>query len=278
MNIGSLFNLFLVHPIVNILLLIYRVLLFLHVPYPLGFSIILLTIVIRLLLYPFTASQLKTSKKMQELNPHLSRLKEKHKSDAKMLQSETMRLYKEHGVNPAAGCLPMLIQLPLIWALYSVLQSIVGVGAKDVVKHVNNMAYVSALQLTRPWEQTFFAIPLAQTPSHLFASMPLIVLIPILTGVLQFVQSQMMFAPQAPIEKPKKKDSTSTEESFASAFQTQSMYIFPVMIGFLSFTFPIGLSLYWNTFTIFGILQQYKLQGWGGLVSLKQKLLPQKTS
>lgn len=109
----ELFQTIFVHPISNLLVAIYQLLIAIGIPYALGFAIILLTIVIRLVLYPFMASQLKASKKMQDLAPHLAKLKEKHKGDAQRLQAETMLLYKEHGVNPLAGCLPILIQLPL---------------------------------------------------------------------------------------------------------------------------------------------------------------------
>jgi YidC/Oxa1 family membrane protein insertase len=74
-----------------------------------------------------------------------------------------------------------------------------------------------------------------------------------------------------------KKDEKKKNDDFASAFQSQSMYIFPVMIGFFSYTFPIGLSLYWNTFTIFGIMQQYRISGLGGLTEWKNKVYGQKT-
>ena len=107
----NIFDTILVFPITNALLLVYHFLNLVHLPFALGFSIIILTIIIRLILYPLTTSQIKASKKMMDINPHLAKLKEKHKGDAKMLQQETMRLYKEHGVNPAAGCLPVLVQL-----------------------------------------------------------------------------------------------------------------------------------------------------------------------
>lgn len=255
---------FLAYPIINILVVIYQILFFLQIPFALGFSIIVLTIIIRLLLYPLTASQLKATKKMQDLNPHLSKLKEKHKNDAKMLQSETMRLYKEHGVNPAAGCLPVLIQLPVIWALYTVLNDIV----KFNIEQINKVLYSDSIRLSKPWDTTFFGLPLAQSPSHLFAAVPLVILIPILTGVFQFIQSKMML-PAASSSQPKNKEK---KEDFATAFQTQSLYIFPAMIGFFSWGFPVGLSLYWNTFTIFGIIQQYKISGLGGVKDWTDKL------
>ena len=263
------FDTIVVDPIINILLLIYKILFSLNVPFALGFSIIVLTIVIRFILYPLTSAQLKASKKMQDVAPHLSRLKDKHKGDAKTLQAETMKLYKEFGVNPAAGCLPVLIQLPVIWGLYSVLIKVINLGA-NTVSEINKLAYSDFLRLDRPWDVYFFGIPLAQNPGQLISTMgPIILLVPILTGVFQFIQSKMMMAAigdkKLVVKDAKKK------EDFASAFQTQSLYIFPVMIGFLSYTFPIGLSLYWNTFTIFGIMQQYKTTGLGSLEDLIKK-------
>lgn len=264
----NFFNYIFIWPILNLLVALYQGLTLLHIPYALGFAIILLTIVIRLILYPFTASQLKASKKMQALTPHLSKLKEKHKNDAKQLQSETMRLYKEHGVNPAAGCLPVLIQFPVIIALYTVLQQVVVLNSTKAVEQINKILYIPSLKLHGIWDQHFFGIPLGQSPGQLLPALGLLILLfPIATGFLQFIQSKMMFAQQpqpVPSEKKESKEEKKPDD-FATAFQTQSLYIFPIMIGFFSFQFPIGLSLYWNTFTIFGIIQQYRIQGWGGM-------------
>lgn len=256
----DLFNIILVNPIVNVLVAIYQGLLALGVPYPLGFSIIGLTVFIRLLLYPFITSQLRASKKMQEVAPHLSRIKEKHKGDTKRIHQETMNLYKQHGVNPAAGCLPVLIQLPVIWALYSVFQMVVNTNAQSLVSEINKRIYVGQLELRAAWSPEFFGIPLGKNPMELVSFMPLILLVPLITGALQLIQTKMLFAKPAPTSSPQKR-----EEDFATMFQKQSLYLFPFMIGFFSFTFPIGLSLYWNTFTLFGILQQYQVLGLGGL-------------
>lgn len=269
---GEIFDSILVKPIATVLVGIYQLLHFLHVPYDLGFSIIILTIVIRFLLYPFISAQLKSSQKMQALSPHLSRLKEKHKNDAKRMQQETMRLYKEHGVNPAAGCLPVIIQMPIIWALYSMLQKVVGVDANLVVSEVNKLVYIDSLKLVRPWDPYFLGLPLGKSPSQLFSAIgPLVLAVPILTGLFQYVLSKMLINPTPASEKTQKEGEK--KQDFASSFQTQSLYIFPVMIGFFSYTFSIGLSLYWNTFTIFGIIQQYKILGWGGLWTKKKKEL-----
>lgn len=248
----TIFNDVFIRPIINALLIIYHILAGFGIPYALGFSIIFLTVLIRFILFPLTASQLRASKKMQDLNPHLSNIKDKHKGDAKKIQEETMRLYKEHGVNPVSGCLPVLVQLPLLWALYGVLQKIVGLKPNDIVSSINAIAYSDVLRLNAPWDQYFFGLPLGQQPSQLISAMPVVLLIPVITGALQYVQSKMMFPKKPAVKKEEKKG-----DDFAAAFQTQSTYIFPIMIGVFSYTFPIGLSLYWNTFTLFGILQQH---------------------
>lgn len=271
----NIFDTLILYPIINVLLFCYQILFSLNFPYALGFSIILLTIVIRLILYPLTGAQLKASKKMQDLSPHLKNLKTKHKGDAKTLQAETMRLYKEHGVNPAAGCLPVLIQLPVIWGLYTVLDKIIRLGANTVLE-VNKIAYFDFLKISQIWDTNFFGLPLAQNPSQLISTLgPLIILIPLATGAFQFVQSKMML-PAIPKTALVKKDENKKDTDFASAFQQQSLYIFPFMIAFFSWGFPIGLSLYWNTFTIFGIMQQYKISGLGGVSEWVDKIYGKK--
>lgn len=275
----NIFDAILVDPILNILLFIYHILFIFNTPYALGFSIIVLTVIIRFVLYPLTTAQLKATKKMQDLNPHISRIKDKHKGDAKTIQAETMKLYKEFGVNPAAGCLPVLIQLPVIWGLYAVLIKVINLGANTVAE-VNKLAYSDFLKISKPWDVYFLGIPLAQNPGQLFnsseASSWLILLIPLLTGVFQFIQSKMMMTSAPKKDDAKLVKGDKKKDDFATAFQSQSLYIFPIMIGFLSYTFPIGLSLYWNTFTIFGIMQQYKVSGLGGLLEWKEKIWQRK--
>ncbi|HXS14741.1 MAG TPA: YidC/Oxa1 family membrane protein insertase [Candidatus Saccharimonadales bacterium] len=276
---GTIFSVLFINPVINLLVLLYSGFIALHIPYAFGFSILALTALFRIILFPLIHSQLKTSKKMQELTPHLNRLKEQHKNDAARLQSETMKLYQEHGVNPAAGCLPLLIQFPLIAGFYSVLTEAVKTDQKAVLHYINNALYpvFSHLQLHKMWDQSFFGLPLGLKPSELLGHYGwLILLIPLLTAVLQLLQSKMMFASVEKKLGEVEKDAAKTknkalikevkkEDDFATAFQSQSLYIFPLMIGYLSWGFPIGLSLYWNTFTIFGILQQYMIGGLGGL-------------
>jgi len=208
-----------------------------------------------------------------------------------MLQAETMKLYKEHGVNPAAGCLPLVIQLPIIWGLYYVLQQIVNANGAHVIAFVNKAVYVPTFQIHHAWDSRFFGLPLGQTPSHLLSTLGIAVfLVPLLTAAFQFIQSKMM-APVLEkklelVEKDAKKENNKAlvkqvkkEDDFMTAFQTQSLFLFPLMIGFFSWSLPIGLSFYWNTFTIFGIIQQYSIGGLGGLtdwIEKAKKYLPTK--
>jgi YidC/Oxa1 family membrane protein insertase len=275
---GNFFNVVFIIPITNILVAFYDIFALIHIPYALGFAIIGLTIAIRFILYPLTTAQIRASVKMQKIAPLLSGLKEKHKGDNARIQQETMRLYKEHGINPAAGCLPVLVQMPIIWALYSVLQHVVNIKPDLVVAQINKVIYFDFLKLHGAWDSTFFGLPLGAMPSKLMSTVgPLILLVPVLTGVFQFILSKMMIPGKTgevvlekDIEKSAKIDKKDAGD-FASAFQSQSMFIFPIMIGFFSFSFPIGLSLYWNTFTIFGIIQQYKITGLGGLTEWIKK-------
>jgi YidC/Oxa1 family membrane protein insertase len=276
-EVGNLFNQLLIYPLINVQVFIYDILHALHVPYAAGFSIIVLTIVIRLILYPLTNKQLRASKKMQEIAPHVANVKEKHKGDSKRIQEETMKLYKEHGVNPAAGCLPTLIQLPILLGLYQVLNRLVHLNPDQMVHYINSIV-ITPLHISAPWDPYFFGIPLGKSPHQLLTDgrkegIILFVVvglaIPVVTGLFQFVQSKMMFssAPNTNLPATSKKN-----DDFSSVMQKQSAYLFPLMIGFFSFNFPFGLSLYWNTFSIFGIIQQYKISGWGGMEEIWQKL------
>jgi YidC/Oxa1 family membrane protein insertase len=223
-------------------------------------------------MYPLTTSQLEAAMKMQKMAPLLKKLKDKYKGDSTKMQQETLKLYKEHGINPAAGCLPVLIQMPIIWALYYVLQRVVGFKTNLALTEINKIVYFDFLKLHSAWNTSFYGLSLGAMPSKLISTVgPLILLIPLLTGVMQFFLSKMMIPAKTAVEilekdiEKKAPVDKKDAEDFASAFQTQSLFIFPLMIGFFSYSFPIGISIYWNTFTIFGIIQQYKVMGLGGL-------------
>lgn len=263
MDIGQIFITLFINPFTNVLVAIYQALVYLHIPFPLGFSIIVLTIAIRAIMWPILATQTKQMHKMQKMSPHLAKIKEKHKDDKKRQQEETMKLYKEHGINPAAGCLPAVVQLVVFGSLYSTLLHFASASTAQAVTAINKALYFPALHLTSTegLDTSFFGLNIATTPQKMMEYAPLILLVPLITAGTQFILSKMMAPEKA---APLKKGETKKEADFATAFQTQSLYIFPLMIGFFSFTLPIGMALYWNTFTIFGIIQQYILVGSGG--------------
>lgn len=258
--IGDLFNLIFFGPIVNVLVLIIRLLEATNLPGALGLSIIILTVLIRLLIWPFMHTQLKSAKKMADLKPHLQELKNKHGDDKQALAQAQLALYKEHGVNPAGGCLPALIQIPIIIALYQVILALFEGGAG--LTRINQALYTASWHLTAAPDPYFLSFNLADRPADFLRVGPLVLLIPMITALLTFLQSKMMMPVAVRV-----KEKASSEDTMA-AVQGQMTYLMPIMIGYITFTFQIGLAIYWNTFTLLGIWQQHRLSGWGGLAGL----------
>lgn len=273
--LGSFFGAVL-HPFIlvfiNIFMGVNNIFAALHIPFTLGFSIIAVTIIIRLVTYPLVSRQIRYSKKMQELSPKLANLKKLHKGDQRRFLEEQKKLYKEHGISQAAGCLPTLIQLPVLYGFYIMLSTLVR--STDQVKYINSLV-LPPLKIGHPLDTNFFGISLAQHPSGILSALPILAIsIPVLTGLFQFIQTKMM-TPQPvkdyPSDSPKEKKEKASSADMATQMQGQMLVIFPLMIAYASFSFPIGLSLYWNTSTIFGIIQQYKIGGLGGIKPLWQR-------
>ncbi len=273
--ITSLFDTIFFGPIVNILVLLVRGLEGIGIPGALGIAIILVTILIRILVWPLMATQLKSAKKMADLKPHMDELKKKHKDDKQALAKAQMDLYKEHGVNPAGGCLPLLIQIPPMIAIYQVIYAFFD-GAHGL-NRINGVLYNQDWALSQVPNLNFFGMNLADKPSD-FARVGLIILIvPLITAALQLVQSRMMTPKAVPVNKKDSKKEKQEKESMEDAMasmQGQMMFIMPLMMGYISYTFPMGLALYLNTLTIVGIWQQYLISGWGGLEDWIKKLFP----
>lgn len=264
--IVAVFNTFFVAPIINIMVLFIQAFDAIGLPGSLGLAIIALTAVIKLLIWPFMSAQIRSAKKMADLKPLLDKLKEKHKGEQQKYSQAQMALFKEHGVNPVAGCLPALIQMPVLIALYQVIFAFFDV--KSGLAHINNLTYSFIPDIAKMPSPKFLGIDLSYKPSDFGQYGWALLLIPVVTAALQFVQSKMM-APtpvkKYPSDSPLEKKEKDTKGDATSAMQSQLLYLMPLMIGFFSYGFPVGLALYWNTFTIFGIIQQYKISGLGGL-------------
>ncbi len=256
----NFFDVILIQPLTNTLVFFYTQLHAMHVSNALGWSIILLTIVIRFAIYPIMQQSLSQQKKMQLVAPKIAKIKEKYKNDMQAQQMAQLALFKEEKINPASGCLLMIVQIPIIFALYQVLLHAI---TSDKIDAINKYIYTDSLKLKELWDRNFFGVSLAQKPQEMMANAAILAIsIAVITGLLQLIQSKMM-APKA-ADKPAPK--SNGEPDFSSTLQTQMLYMMPLMVGFFAFTFPLGISLYWNTFTIFGIIQQYLVQGWGGMV------------
>lgn len=172
-----------------------------------GLSIIIVTIIIKILLLPLTLKQDKSMKAMKKLQPQLDELKKKYANDKQMLNIKTMELYKENKVNPAGGCLPILIQLPILFALFGVLRG-------GIV----------------PIDSTFLWMRLAEPDPYY--------IMPLLNGAISFFQQKLMGTSDNPQMK-------------------NMMYMFPIMMIFISYKMPAGLQIYWLTSSLIAVVQQY---------------------
>ncbi len=265
-TVVSLFDTLFFIPIINIMALLINGFSFLSAPSSLGFSIIALTAIIRLLIWPLMTAQLRSSHKMSTLKPHIDKLKQKHKGDQQAFAKAQMDLFRQHGINPLAGCLPALIQIPIFFALYQVIFAFFD--EKGGLNKINDLIYPFFPNLSKMPDPNFLGLNLASKPSEFSQYGWYLLLVPAVTALLTFIQSKMM-APKPVKPYPsdstaEKKEKENVSDAMAS-MQSQMTFLLPIMVGFFSWQFPIGLALYWNTFTIFGIIQQYKIMGLGGL-------------
>lgn len=253
----EIWNLLLVHPLVNLLVAAYGLI------GDLGLAIVLVTVVIRLVLYPLFVAQIRSQRAMQEVGPALNELRAKYGKDRQRMAEEQMKLYRERGVNPAAGCLPLLIQMPVLFGFYAALgQLTYGLGAGfggpiapltgeqfESIRYPfipNPLGSGEALDLTVPW--------LPWITAGLGASDPLYIL-PVLAGATQLIASLMA----QPAVAAKSLD--------PQAKMMQSMvYYFPIITIVIAIGLPSGLAVYWIATTVFQIVQQYFVTGWGQLV------------
>jgi YidC/Oxa1 family membrane protein insertase len=207
-----------------------------------GLAIILVTILLRILLYPLTRKQYQSMKKMQEIQPQMKELQEKYGKDREKLAQKQMELYKEAGVNPAMGCLPLLLQMPVLFAFYYALLSL-GPALQEPFLWIPDLSFPSFMQ-GMSWLQ-----PL--TPAHLFspAVWPYLIL-PIIYVVSQLIMQRM---------------SQSTTPTGAPGSTNTMMMLMPLMFGYITLITPAALTIYWVTSNILQIIQQGFSTGWSGL-------------
>lgn len=204
-----------------------------------GWAIILVTIVVRLILLPPSLHQAKQMRKnqdkMSKLQGELKKIKEQHKNDKAKQAEATMELYRRSGVNPASGCLPLLIQLPILIALYRVF--FVGLGSETF-----HYLYLFVPEPTSI-NQVFFGIPLGE-PSLVLG---------VIAGMAQFVLMKF-FTPSPQAQNPSADDEAA---QMINSMQKNMAYFFPAMTVFIALQLPAALPLYWTASTLLAIVQQY---------------------
>lgn len=207
----------------------------------LGLAIILLTVLIRLLLLAPSHKAMKAQKAMQEIQPKLQQIKEKYKGDQQRLAQETMRVWRENKVNPLGSCLPLLIQFPVLIALFYVVQD--GLDPNNVY-----LLYGPLRDFDFNLIQTNFLGLLDLTKIDFYV-------LPLTIGLLQFVQMKLAMAKNG-APKLGNKPTPSTGEPDLAAMNNMMLYMMPVLIAVFTASLPSGVGLYWGVSTLFGIGQQ----------------------
>lgn len=240
-----LLNALVYKPIYNLLILIYNFL-------PLadfGVAIILLTVLIKLVLVPVSRKQIESQKKMNELQPKIKEIQAKYKNDKQKQSQMIMQLYKDTKTNPFSGCLPMVVQLVFLIAIYRVLINIsqagLAVDGAGLYAFMHNPGKINHL---------FFGIidmsSIINFNQFTVREIPQLVLIMLAAGS-QYIQTKMMMGKKAPAPVGDKK------ADFAQAMSKQMLFLGPLLTLFIGLKFPAGLSLYWLVSTGFMIAQQY---------------------
>lgn len=228
----------------------------------LGWAIILITILIRLLLLPLVFPSLKSANRMRDLQPKINKLKEKYGNQKEALAKAQMELYKQEGINPVAGCLPNILQIAVLIIFFQafnvVSQFSEGKGSFEAI----NKLLVAPYQISQDFkfDLMFFGSNLTQTPAKLFeggvvAQMILPFILLVGSGLLQYWSAKLMM-PAPEVDKNVVKVTKNKEDDMMSMMRTQSTYLMPLMTIFLGWSFNLGMLLYWFVNSLVMIGQQ----------------------
>ncbi len=221
-----IFNEILYRPIFNLLVWTYNI-----IPgHDLGVAIILVTVFLRVILYPPSHKALKAQKALQDLQPKIKEIQAKYKEKEAKAKA-MMQFYKEHHVNPLSGCLPLLIQLPILFALYRVF--LTGLNGKSLE------ALYPFIQTPEILNPLFLGVLNLTEPSRMLA---------VLAGVSQFLQGKSMFVQHA--------QTGASSSDFSNMMSKQMIYMMPLFMVFIAWKLPAGLALYWVVTTLFSLGQQ----------------------
>jgi len=207
-----------------------------------GLAIIVLTIVVRLVLFPLTTRQTQSTKAMQSLQPKMQELQKKYARNQQKLQQEMMKLYKEAGINPLGCIWPMLIQLPIWIALYQSIMQALAATPENLLSLSNHLYSWPAVTQAVPLNENFLWLKLSKPDPNMILA--------IVVGGTMWVQQKMVTPPPT---DPRQQSMTS-----------MTTLMMPLMFGMLTLSFPSGLALYWAISNVIGIIIQYFVGGgWG---------------
>lgn len=243
--LSTAYNSLLYVPILNVLVFLY------HIFFDnFGVAIIVLTAILRVIMFPLSKPSMEAAKKQQELKPQIDALKKKYKNKQVLAQKQ-MALFKEHGINPAAGCLPQIVPIIIIFALYRVFINLLS-GNGVMISEVNHLLY--------NWDYLKFADNAVLNTSFFYLNLAKpdpIYLLPLLAAGTQFLMSKYMTKGTG-IMKKTTEDTPDKKDDIMYNMQGQMTYIMPVMTLVIGINLPSGLVLYWFISTLFG-LGQYVL-------------------
>lgn len=212
-----------------------------------GVAIMLFTLAVNIILLPLTWKQQKSTTKMQSIQPELERLQQKYKNDKEKLNMEMMKLYQNNNINPMSGCLPLLIQLPIIFILYQIVQKPVTY----ILGQPTNMANELSLAVEKGMNFNLLGLNLGAFPNQVHG---LLLIIPVLAGVTTYALTWLTMR-QAEARKTEAQKRKESDNPTANSMQTMNK-IMPLITAFIAYTFPAGLGFYWIMNNIFKMVQQ----------------------
>jgi len=240
--ISSIYNTLFYGPLYNALIFLTAI-----IPgHDLGLAVVLLTVIVKLVLAPISHKTIQTQKKMKELEPSMSKIKEDHKADKQEQAMKIMELYREHNINPFSGVFLMFIQLPIILALFFVFKD--GIDLSSV--------YIYDFVIKPPFIGTKLFGLLALGGKSIFLA--------VIVGLTQFIQTHLSLPPSPTGDKK------SSEESFgdnlAKSMNFQIKFILPIFIAFVSYSLNTAVSVYWIVNNIFTIIHEFYVRKMAGKI------------
>ncbi|MBD3245191.1 MAG: membrane protein insertase YidC [Candidatus Moranbacteria bacterium] len=238
----------LTRPLFNLLIFLYSIV------GDLGVAIIVFTLIVKLILYPLTKKQIKAQEEMKKIQPKLAKLKEKYKDDKEKLMLKQTELYKKEGVNPASGCLPLLVQMPIFIAIFWMLRpgpdNVFSINQEHLMVSKEALYNFPSLKNIEEVNKNFLNLIDLTKKSTLIA---------LIAAGLQFLYSKIMSAKNKNQKKAKEKNQKKKGEPEIQDIMAQQMqnmtYIFPALTFIIGLSLPAGLPLYWASSTFFSIIQ-----------------------